>query len=328
MPSKEISFEEALAWFQKTVFVNSPPCFLSHWKTNKKFFLKNDVLIAYEETKSHLIIAGEPAAVEALSTESTLKEFRGFAAAKNKNICGYYVGEAWAEEIELYKVQLGTSTHIQLDNFDLKASSSKEVRRALRKGLELEYVVSAVMQKKRAGHKGLSDLIKQWSNSKLLIELKFILSPPKAEGPVSEVEKWFIVEKGGEVLAFCSLLPYAREGGKAYYVDNLVHNPGRDSHALSFLMSSIIIDLKSEGVTGLNLGLNPFAKVIGGGMMRIFFRALYKSPVVYKPEGLHFFKTKFSGAEENEYCFFQSKRGSLIALVDMARVSFSKRFRA
>ena len=32
---------EALSWFQKSVFFDTPPYFLTHWKTNKKFFYSN-----------------------------------------------------------------------------------------------------------------------------------------------------------------------------------------------------------------------------------------------------------------------------------------------
>ncbi len=314
-----MSPEEAFKWFQKTQFLSSPPYFLSHWKTGKKFFYAEGALLAYEETRSHLVVAGEAAFKEGADKKSVYDLFGVFAKNKNKKLCGYYVGEKWKNE-GFYKIQVGTSSSVCLKTFDLTAPCAKEIRRSLRKGEDLEYSVKAIPIEERGGS-NVDELFAKWKKSKPLLTLKFFLSSPQKNGETAFLEKWITVEKGGETLAFCSLLPYFQEGELSYYVDNIVHNPQKDFHALSFLISSLILSLKAEGVGSLNLGLNPFAKIEGVGMLKNLFRLLYKSPVLYKPRGLHFFKSKFSNLEQEEFCFFQSKRGSLLGLLNMARVT-------
>lgn len=293
---------------------------MTHWKTGKKFFYAGDALIAYEETPGHLVMAGEPLVAAGSSDKEIYDAFTEFAKRKRKKICGYYVGKSWNWS-KFFKVPLGTSIRIKLDEFDLSAPEAREVRRALRMGQKLNYNAIPVHRNHREKNQEIKGLIKRWKKQKLPFHLKFFLSKPQSKSLVNTYEEWFVVEKDGECLAFCSLLPYLNEGELGFYIDNLIHDPKRDPHALSFLVSFIIEILKEEGVSEINLGLNPFAHVDESTLMGRFFGLLYKLPFFYRPQGLHFFKRKFTGIEEREYCFFQKKKNKWVGLANMAKVT-------
>ncbi len=316
----ETTPEEALRWFQHSIFADIPPYFMTHWKTGKKFFYAGDALLAYEETGQHLIVAGEPL-VAAGSDDAELRAaFAMLSSRKKKSICGYYVGRSWSWS-RFFKIPLGTSTRIPLQDFDLRSPEAKEVRRALRKGQKLNYRALPVTNKKEFEFDKLKKLYGKWHKTKLPFQLRFFLSKPKNGKLTDAYEEWFMVEREGEALAFCSLLPYLKDGELGFYVDNLIYDPTRDPHALSFLISFLIEVFKEEGVSELNLGLNPFAHVDSSGLIGKFFAVLYHIPFFYKPKGLHFFKTKFTGVEEREYCFFQRKKSKWLSLFDMAWVT-------
>ncbi len=316
----EISANEALKWFQRSIFVDIPPYFMTHWKTGKKFFYGGDALIAYEETNQHLIVAGEPLIGAGSTGDELYMAFTDFAQRKKKKVCGYYVSRKWNWS-RFFKIPLGTSMRIPLQDFDFQGSDAKEVRRALRKGQNLNYTAIPVYRKQRIDNEKLSQLFKRWKKAKLPLHLKLFLSSPKPENPVDSYEEWFCVEKNERALAFCSLLPYLRDGELGFYVDHLIYDPKTDPHALSFLISFLIEVLKEEGVSELNLGLNPFARVDQTNLMGRLFGMLYHIPFLYRPKGLYFFKKKFSGIEEREYCFFQRKKNKWWGLADMAKVT-------
>jgi lysylphosphatidylglycerol synthetase-like protein (DUF2156 family) len=316
----EIGAEEALRWFQCSIFADIPPYFMTHWKTGKKFFYAGDALLAYEETNNHLIVAGEPLVAAGSSEEDIYVAFTEYAQRKKKKICGYYVSRKWNWS-RFFKIPLGTSIRIPLLDYDFTSSEAKEVRRALRKGQSRDYTAIPIYRRQRADNSKLQSLFKTWSKAKRPIHLKFFLSSPQPENLVDSYEEWFCVERDGEAVAFCSLLPYLRDGELGFYVDHLIYHPDKEPHALSFLISFLIEVLKEEGVSELNLGLNPFARVDRSHLMGRLFGLLYHIPLIYRPKGLHFFKKKFSGIEEPEYCFFQRKKNKWWGLADMAKVT-------
>ena len=208
-----------------------------------------------------------------------------------------------------------------LDDFNLLSPEASQVRRALRKGQERDYRVSVIAQDQRKNHPQIKELFNKWRQSKPPLQLKFFLSSPFGNHLVDEYEKWFMVERAGKGLAFCSLLPYLRNAELGFYLDHLIYDPEKEPHALSYLISFLIELLKMESVSEFNLGLNPFARVDRTHWMGRFFDLLYHIPFFYKPKGLHFFKKKFTGTEQREYCFFQHRRGQWRGLADMAKVT-------
>jgi lysylphosphatidylglycerol synthetase-like protein (DUF2156 family) len=316
----ELTPSEALNWFQKSIFIDIPPYFMTHWKTGKRFFYGGDALLAFEETDQFFVVAGEPVVAAGSEQNEILRSFEEFARRQNKKICGYYVGQDW-RWTNFTKKPLGTSLRVPLLDFDLQASEAKEVRRALRKGAQLDYNVIPIAQGLREENSKVGHLYQKWRQHKAPFYIKFFLSQPQANSPVSSFEEWFIVEKNGEALAFCSLLPYLRDGELGFYVDHLVQRPGRSPYALSFLLSFLIEVLKGEGVSELNLGLNPFARIEKRGLMERLFSWLYHFPLFYRPRGIHFFKSKFTGIEEKEFCFFQHKQNQWQGLAHMAKAT-------
>ena len=316
----EISPDKAFFWFQKSVFTDTPPYFLTHWKTDKRFFYAGEALIAYEETPQHLVVAGQPLVAAGFTDKVVYRSFREFAERKKKTICGYYVGKKWGWD-SFHKVPLGTSIRVFLDEFNIEASKACQVRRAWRKGKQRGYDVVSIPEDERIENWQIKNLFKKWRSRKFFLNLKFFLSSPKFHRFVNPYEQWFIVKKDGDCLAFCSLLPYLAGGRYGFYIDHLIYDPTRESQALSYLISFLIGVLKQSGIVELNLGLNPFARTDRKRPIGRFFHFLYNVPFLYRPKSLHFFKSKFAGTEEREYCFFQNQEDQWAGLFDMAKVT-------
>jgi lysylphosphatidylglycerol synthetase-like protein (DUF2156 family) len=319
---EELSSEEALSWYTEHEFVNSPPYFLSHWKSGKRFLLLNGVLAAFEKTKSHFVLSGDPL----VSKNASLEDFYNCLAKLVKEhrlkLCGYSLSRS--EAVGEFKFRkLGTSSSITLDEFDIESPRAREVRRSLRKGSVNGYKIlnKSSVGDAHAHQKKLSDLVKRWKKAKLPIKINYLLSDPRSLSKVEDFEDWYVIEKKGSYWAYCCLLPYVKNGKKSYYIDHLIYDPRNESHALSFLVSSIVLKLKAEKISELNLGLNPFASIDGSDVISKILRALYSMPVLYRPRGIHYFKRKFSGNESNEYLFCEKQKSEFHALADMAMLA-------
>lgn len=313
----EVPAQVALRWFENTDLVKVPSYFLTHWKTKKNFFFVNGALLAFENTKRHLIISGEPALTKGSDEELLYQSFLSFAHKKGRKVCGYCVGKSWHCDF-FTKKPLGTSFRVHLDDYDFKSSKAKEVRRSLRKGLSSEY---RVIESKDIDLVKFQSLLKKWRTKKLPLELKFLLSQPKQNSPTASFEKWYVVEKNKQYYAFCSALPYNNKAKKGFYIDHLIYDPKNEKSALSFLISSLIQNFKEKGVSELNLGLNPFAKIEPNGILEKAFRVLYHMPFYYRPKGIHYFKSKFAGEEEPEFFFYEKNESLWLSLIGMMKTT-------
>lgn len=320
METGEVPSKEALEWFQATELHSVPPYFITHWKTKKCFFFFEGSLLAFEKTKNQLVITGEPASKEVSNEAHLYQSFLDFAHKNNKKVCGYYVGKSW-ENDSFAKRQLGTSFRVHLDSYDFNSSKAKEVRRSLRKGLSSEY---KIIESSDIDVVKLKALLSKWKTKKLPLKLKFFLSLPQQNSPVALYEKWYVIEKNNQYFAFCSTLPYKIKGRKGFYIDHLIYDPYSENQALSFLISSLIYDLKEKGVNEINLGLNPFAEVEPKGSVEKLFSFLYYTPFLYRPKGLHYFKSKFAGQEEPEFFFYEKQAGPWSSLLNMMKTALKR----
>lgn len=315
----EISEKEAYRWFQDRQFFNIPPYFLTHWKTGKRFFQAHETLIPFTSSGHQLVVAGEPL-VEPNHGDSSraFALFSDFATRSGRGVCGYYVGRGW-QIPSFEKVPVGVSQIIDLVHYQRDRPQFKEIRRSLRMGRRLGYNVIPINSGVMAHSRQLGELMNHWRSQKHSIDVGFFLSDPRVPNRAGSYEEGFAIEYKGEFLAFCSLLPYIQKGELCFYMDHLVHDPRKGSHALGYLISVIVEILADEGAHHLNLGLCPFAKTSfhRGSWSEKIFSFLYRFPLFYKAKGLHHFKKKFGGFEEPEFCFFNEHRSQLAQLTQM-----------
>jgi len=313
--------DQALKWLQTVEPLTIPPYFMTHWKTEKSFFHHDGALLAFESTKTHLVLNGEPLTCSKTDCDNLYRAFMDYALKKKKKVCGFYVGESW-ESSFFAKRHLGTSFRVLLKNYDLDSSKAKEVRRSLRKGQAQGFRVVAPQnidaEKTRA-------LTQKWKAKKLPIQLKFFLSELNLNSSVKEYEKIYAVEKNDQYFALCSTLPYKNKEAGGLYIDHLIHDPLSEKSALSFLVSSLILQLKSQGLDEINLGLNPFAEVPKKDLIGRLFSYLYLTPLFFRPKGLHYFKGKFAGQEEQEFFFYEKGSSALLSLYGMIKTNFTQK---
>lgn len=339
--AQELSGKEAYQWFRNREYRDIPPYFLTHWRTGKKFFCAHGGLLAYEESGDQLVVAGEPLYASGdyssldsqwggsdvkMAGSSLYAVFEEFARRQRKGICGYYVGQGWRAS-GFKKIQVGVSRVIDLDHYQQDLPQFREVRRSLRVGLRKGYRVKTIDKNNSVEVERLRRLTHRWRRKKRNVDVKFFLSDPQAISLASDYEEGFVVEYEGEFFAYCSLLPFLKDGELSFYIDHLIHHPYRESHALSYLISFIIETLASEGIYQLNFGLCPFAETSfkKAGWIEKLFYGLYRWPLFYQAKGLHYFKKKFGGRDEPEFCFFNEKKNRLSQLSKMFQVTVEGR---
>ena len=248
------------------------------------------------------------------------EDFLNYAHEQNKKVCGFYVGGPWHRK-QFDKKPLGTSSKLEMHEYNIKSSKSKEVRRALRKGASNGY---KIVESENIDFDQLKKLIKIWKTRKLPLKIKFLLSEPKVDNQVSSFDEWYAIEKNGRYFAFCSTLPYKVKERQGIYIDHLIYNPIEEKFALSFLISSLLQKFKAENIDEINFGLNPFAKIKGKGLIEKTFLLLYHMPLLYRPKGLHFFKNKFSNQEDPEFFFYEKGNSPLTSLAAMVKTTLKR----
>ncbi len=321
-----ISAQEAYSVFDKLEIKNSPYYFLSHWKTQKKFiYYKDLVLSAYDESSSHIILAGDPLILKKASDSTLLgfiNELHLYARSINKSICGYCMSldffKTHSKNPKIVLKKLGTHLKLCPQTYDFDAPYAKESRRSLRIGLKNSYKVIKDTNHLNNSNSKLLKLTRNWKKSTLPFRFKYFLSHPTDSKELQNLELKFAVEKDNNYYAYLNLIPFFDNGAISYYIDSLVYDPKNETHSLSFLVAHVIQHLKEKQIKTLNFGFCPFSKIESKDIYSYLFRFIYKNKFFFSPSGLHYFKKKFgSQEEESEFYFFEENHSKSLALFNI-----------
>lgn len=299
-------------------------------KTHKKIFPKGDSYIAYEVLEKKVILAGDPKAKSLSEQLDVFKDFVNWSDKKNYKLCGYYFSaefsKALCEKFNFFRFQIGTSSFIDLSNYNLVGNEYKEVRRAINHAKKNQLEFKEITECKTEYLKSIEQLSLDWEQNKkksfFYKRIKFLLSRPQINFLNSENERWFIVKsKKGASDAFVSFLPYSLDN-QHYYMDNMLQSPSGDKYAMDFLLSQVILKLKDENSKEICFGFNLARNLEKGRLIEVLFSYFFKTNFFYNAKGLGYFKNKFNTFEKKRYFIYSNKISILKALTAAYKVTF------
>ena len=316
---------------EKLFKYGSFPLSLSYLSTQKKFYENSEGLVAHETRGQYFIMAGEPIVWGNLSL--FFEKFFSDLKSKSLYLCGYYVSNEFKRTVLSNLDQLvgrslefekcGTSSIIELNEWELNGAQSTEVRRALNHSVKQGFEIRR-MQGPQASlelSQSLRMCFDQWRQKKGILDIKFLItSKPPEPNFWNDYEEWYICYHESEVIAYLSWLPYGQDGR---YLNQMIQNPNGHRFGLDALIAESLCDFKEQDVKEVSLGLNPFNSLSLGvdkrGLMKF---ASYFLPK-YSSEGLAYYKSKFGKTKQRpRYIFWEKEKGFMPASLAMTRASF------
>ncbi len=288
------------------------------------YFESDRGIVAYREVGGMRVVAGEP--FDFKESMGVWQDFVRDSRKKNLKICGYYTSESFSWNEGVF-IPCGTSSIVDLKNWDLKGAEFSESRRAInhKRRKNFEILRLEEFKKREFAGKKLLECFQEWKNQKPLLEVEFIISNQAPDfDEISSIEDWWVLLEGDQVSAYLSLLPY--KSGKAYYLDHLIQNPQGDKFALDALIVHVLQNCKERGALEFSFGLNPFDELD----WRLPWESLVKMGQYvlpsYSAQGLNYYKSKFGSTDKKtRYLFYEQSMSPIKAFAAMARVSFNWR---
>jgi membrane associated rhomboid family serine protease len=229
-------------------------------------------IIAYSDTASAFVGAGEPVGNEELALDA-VKAWSEKAAALGKGSILLPVSQKLALKARqdgFVVIRIGTEPWYSLAEFDYADSLNKiaNAGKFKAKGPTVE-TLDLLKITERDRH-DLDRLIEQWLESRPSIPLAFL----------NKVETWslihfkkcFRVTYKHQTVGFLGAVPIC--GGKRWYLVDLIRKPGAPIGTSELLIISAMEQLKNEGALEVTLGLSPLAGL--GGSEAKFFPRVYR----------------------------------------------------
>jgi hypothetical protein len=299
-----------------------PPIF-THIKTGKNCFYKDGVAAAFEVTENCIVIAGDLISkyvgIQKIERHERFYEsLKKVANDNNKTVCGYYNSES--ESHPFKRKKMGTSSLIDMKKFTTNGYGARDIRYALNKGKKVDLKFFEVTGQKSNFRIQVKSLYNHWLRSKKRPEIRFWLAPPSEQ----TLERWFVCYQGVRLMAFVSALPYKN----GIYIDNLLHAPGGHPYSLHYLLAKALLQLKSENVQEVSLGLNPFLGLKPCSLTEWVLWLLGKTSILYNSQGIFDFKKKFSKNHVDRYLFVNPEKSEFMQVFEMMKVTYPALFRS
>ncbi len=270
-----------------------------YWAKSQK------VLIAFEKSHNVIIVLGDPIGNEKYFGEA-IDEFHDFIDEYGYKSVFYEVGERHLplyHEHGYYFFKLGEMALVDLEEFDIKSSKSRDFRNVLSRFKRDGYYFQMIEGKDLNDnlYDELSSISNEWlkGRNEMGFSLGFMNRFYLEQSPIGLVRK----EETNEVIAFASLMP--KYDNKTYSLDLMRFKNDVPKNTMTFLILNLILYLQEQNYKLLNLGMAPLSNV--GVTQNAHFRERMAHLVfkygkeVYSFGGLRSYKEKFSPIWESRY---------------------------
>jgi lysylphosphatidylglycerol synthetase-like protein (DUF2156 family) len=283
---------------------SSFPAAMACVRASEECFRGDHGFVNYRQLGDYWVMAGEPFPLAGTSVQSLFNEFVCWANRKGKTVCGYYISEPWT--LPTHRThQLGVTNAVYLPNFDLSKCGKGDLRRALRKGSQSQFLVTELLDRERGElYQHFEEIYLQWLNQIRGPRVAFLLSGLGIDWMAHRI---FYLCHEGVPCAYLTLLPY----GRGYYLDQMVRKPHGPKFAMDNLLLQVIETLKCEGLQYFSFGLTPFVGISPGTWLERLFSWHGDLELFYRSRGLIRFKRKFAEIEEPAYLIMDSSKGQL-----------------
>ena len=312
--TKDKSYEEVDEDRIAKFFEENAGSYLAHLvylKDKHLFWSKNYmVVIAFEKSHNIIIVLGDPIG-NSEDFAYAIEEFHDFIDSYGYKIAYYEIGE---ENLALYHengynfFKLGETSLVDLEDFDIDSSKSRDFRNVLNRFKKDGYYFE-IMEGTNIDDSIYNELLtisNEWLNGRneMGFSLGFMNKNYLKHSPIALVRK----TDTNEIIAFSSLMP-KYDNIKSISIDLMRFINNAPSNTMTFLIISLIINLKERNYGILNLGLAPLSNV--GLTQNAHFREKIAHLVfkygkeIYSFAGLRQYKEKFSPRWESRYLAYE-----------------------
>lgn len=283
---------------------------LSHW-----FAQAGDGVVAYADTGSAWVAAGEPVASEERATD-VAAEFIAAAAANGRHAAFFATEGILASSPRFRRTLIGEQPVWDPAAWEDKLrghrSMREQLRRARAKGVIVEEVPFPALEHDPARRAALQGIVEQWLAARPMARMGFLVD---AE-PLRHLEHrlLFVASRDGVPLALLSLAPVPARNG--WLFEHLLRGSAAPNGSAETLVDHAMRQLASRGVRWASLGLAPLAGDVAGWLRvaRAVSRPFFNFP------GLSSFKRKLRpDSWAPIYLAYPAERSMLLSLRDGLR---------
>lgn len=311
--------------------------FLTHLiflKDKHLFWSKNNkVLIQYEISQSLAVVLGDPIGDPKYFGEA-LTEFQDFIDEYGYKSVFYQASEKllpFYHDHGYYFFKLGETGLVELDNFDINSSKSRDFRNVLRRfekdGFSFEmYYENSIDENLFLSLKKVSD---EWlaDREEMGFSLGWFNREYLNKSKIGVVKS----QETGQIIAFASISPSYDDQNSAS-IDLMRFKKEVPNNTMTFLILNLILKFKEENYKMFNLGMAPLSNVgitqnahIQERMAHLVFKY---GKHFYSFDGLRKYKNKFDPKWEGRYLVYEDLTLLPSSLIDVTWLIHSKKKRS
>ncbi len=302
------------------------PLHKTHLKTEKNIATFNEGKVAYQVHDDTFVIAGDPICARKTDIPKLLDSFHDWAAMQGKASCGYYFSEYVSERVDKYSVyQAGITIGNHLAEFSIDGKDGKEFRRALNYGEKKRLTFKELDRKDYfENFYAIKNLESKWFNNKNQYKrIGFLLSPVKIEDNKISDRHFIVTDQNNKIIAYVSLDKYREAKGQInFYIDHMLKHPTKYKMALDFLIVNILLRLKEEERTYIDLGLCPFKNVKIKNVVSAGLFMARQFNYFYNSNGVYNYKKKFCNHTKPAYMLLSNSSAKYKQLLSLFNVTF------
>ena len=290
----------------------------------------NKVLLAFEKSHNIIVVLGDPIGDENYFSEAIV-EFQKFIDEYGFKSAFYEVREslmALYHQHGYYFFKLGETALVDLKNFNISSSTSRDFRNVLsrfkRDGYEFELLEANSIDDNLFST--LKDISDEWLEGRN--EMSFSLGTMDHKYLNRSQVGLIKSIKTGNIIAFVSLMP-KYDKGKSTSIDLMRFKKDVPSNTMTFLILNLIILLKEKEYEILNLGMAPLSNV--GDEKNAHFKEKIAHIIfkygknIYSFGGLRNYKEKFNPIWKGRYLAYEDLTLLPTSLIEATMLIHSKK---
>ncbi|MDY0235663.1 MAG: bifunctional lysylphosphatidylglycerol flippase/synthetase MprF [Gudongella sp.] len=272
--------------------------------------INNTVVIAFEKSHNIIVVLGDPIG-NSENFGDAIEEFHEFIDSYGFKTAYYEISE---KNLALYHehgynfFKLGETALVDLEDFDINSSKSRDFRNVLSRfkkdGYHFEIIDGSNLDDSM--YLELLAISDEWlkGRNEMGFSVGFMDKSYIKKAPIALVRKTCT----GEIIAFSSLMP-KYDNNKSISIDLMRFANNVPSNAMTFLIINLMSSFKEQNYEILNLGVAPLSNVglnQNAHLREKIAHLVFKyGKEIYSFGGLRQYKEKFSPRWESRYLAYE-----------------------
>jgi phosphatidylglycerol lysyltransferase len=254
------------------------------------FFDGADGCVSYVDTGGAWVVAGAPVAPPERVAE-VAERFVEAARQARRRVCFFAVEERFTHATKLPALVVGEQPTWNPQRWSEKIAAHRSLREQLRraraKGVRVRAVDASEMREPTGrSRRAIESLVRRWLGTRAMPAMVFLVDVQPFD--FAEERRYFVAERGEEVVGFLCLVPVYARGG--WLFEDLLRPPSAPNGTNELLVDTAMRAVAAEGSTYATLGLAPLAGPVPAWLRR----ARRWSAALYDFDGVRAFKAKLT----------------------------------